>query len=468
MTSVSFKKGCKGDYNADIIIKNTHIVTVDNKMTEYESGALVINNDLISAIGCNEDILEKYKAPKVIDGKNKFVMPGLVNTHTHAAMTMFRGFADDIPLKEWLYEYIFPIEQVFLNSDNVKIGTELAVAEMFRSGTTTFNDMYYFVDEIAEVVDKTGVRAVLSKGLIDFPVPNNPTPDEGIEKALDLISKWNAHQRVIIAIAAHSTYTCSSDLIIKTKKIADENNIPFNIHVAETGEEFTIIKEDRGMSPVKYLNDLGVLSDNTIAAHCVHLTPEDIKIIAEKGVGVAHNPQCNMKIVSGIAPIPDLMKAGAKIGFGTDGTASNNDLDLFDEMRSAAFIHKIKSGDPTVMDAKTVVKTATIGGAKVLGLNDKIGSLEVGKKADMIIIDMNKPHAQPLHNIYSHIVYSLKSSDVETVIVDGKIVMNEHKLVNIEEENLYTRIESLRKEVVKHSEKEKFKAFSAKNNKSKD
>ncbi len=447
MAATIFLFGCEQKYNADIIIKNSYIVTMDNEMSEYGKGSLVIKDGNIVAIGENKDIEKQYHAPEVIDGTNKLIMPGLINTHTHAAMTMFRGYADDIHLQDWLYEHIFPIEQEFVTAENVTLSAKLAVAEMLRSGTTTFNDMYYFVDETAKVVDKAGIRAVLTKGLIDFPVPNSPTPEKGMQKTIKLIEKWNDHPRITIGVAAHAPYSCSPELIVNAKKIADKYDVPFNIHVAETLTEFETIKNEYGLSPVAYLNSLGVLDEKVIAAHCVHLTPEDILLIAEKGVGVAHNPQCNMKIASGVAPIPELMAAGAKVGIGTDGPASNNDLDMFDEMRTAAFLHKLNSNNPTVMDAQTIVKLATTGGAKVLGLEGQIGSLEMGKKADIIILDMKKPHAHPRYNIYSLIVYSLKSSDVETVIVDGKIVMKKRDIINFCENEIFARMDSLATEI---------------------
>ncbi len=447
MVMVVFLYGCEHEYNADIIINNAHILTVDPDMRCFEKGSLVIRDGKIAAVGNSEDIEGLYRAPENIDGTNKLVMPGLINTHTHAAMSIFRGFADDIPLHVWLNKYIFPIEQEFVTAENVAIGTELAVAEMLRSGTTTFNDMYYYVDQVAEVVDKTGIRAVLSKALIDFPVPGTPTPEQGMKEAHRLIEKWGAYPRINFAVAAHAPYTCSPKLIKDAKRIADKYQVAFHMHVAETKMEFETFKKEYGHTPVSFLNDLGVLDENMIAAHCVHITSEDIELIVNKGVGVAHNPQCNMKIGSGVAPIPRLIEAGAKVGLGTDGLASNNDLDMFDEMRTAAFIHKLINNDPTVMDAKTVVKMATIGGAKVLGLEEQIGSLEAGKKADVIIIDLEKAHARPLYNIYSHIVYSMKGSDVETVIVDGKIVMKNRDFINIQEDVLYGKVDSLAAEI---------------------
>lgn len=430
-----------------MIIYGAMILTMDSDYTFYEDGAIVIENDRILALGPTPDILAQYKAAEMINGSGKLIMPGLINTHTHVPMTIFRGYADDLPLHEWLYDYIFPVESEFVDGENVRLGTQLAVAEMLRSGTTTFNDMYYHIEEIAQVVDQTGMRAVLSESVIDFPVPNNPTPEHGLQTAEALILKWNNHPRITISVSAHAPYSCSAELIQKAKALADKYNVPFNIHVAETRKEFDQALAEFGFTPVGYLEHLGVLSDNVIAAHGVHLTPEDIQILAARGVSVAHNPECNMKLASGVAPVPELLRAGVKVGLGTDGVASNNDLDLFDEMNTAAILHKLNSNDPTVLDARTVVEIATIGGARVLGMEDQIGSLEPGKKADMILLDMMQPHAHPLYNIYSLLVYSIKGADVETVIIDGRIVMRDRKLLFLDEKALFGRVEEVARQI---------------------
>lgn len=430
-----------------MIIYGAMILTMDSDYTFYEDGAIVIENDRILALGPTPDILAQYKAAEMINGSGKLIMPGLINTHTHVPMTIFRGYADDLPLHEWLYDYIFPVESEFVNGENVRLGTQLAVAEMLRSGTTTFNDMYYHIEEIAQVVDQTGMRAVLSESVIDFPAPNSPTPEHGLQTAEALILKWNDHPRITISVSAHAPYSCSAELIQKAKALADKYNVPFNIHVAETRKEFDQALAEFGFTPVGYLEHLGVLSDNVIAAHGVHLTPEDIQILAARGVSVAHNPECNMKLASGVAPVPELLRAGVKVGLGTDGVASNNDLDLFDEMNTAAILHKLNSNDPTVLDARTVVEIATIGGARVLGMEDQIGSLEPGKKADMILLDMMQPHAHPLYNIYSLLVYSIKGADVETVIIDGRIVMRDRKLLFLDEKALFGRVEEVARQI---------------------
>ncbi|UNC91205.1 amidohydrolase [Candidatus Contubernalis alkaliaceticus] len=433
--------------DTDIIITNTTILTMDANSTIIENGSLVIKDDRILAIGETEDILNKYSALKIIDGANQLLMPGLVNTHTHVPMTLFRGYADDLPLQEWLYDNIFPLEAEYVTAYNVRIGTELAVAEMLRGGITTFNDMYYFIDDMAHIVEETGIRAVLSKSIIDFPVPNSPTPEDGLRIAEETFNKWNSHPRITIGFAAHAPYTCSPELIQKVKALADKYQVPFNTHLAETGVEVEQILEKYGFTPVGHLENLGVLSSNVIAAHGVHLTKDDIKILARHGVSVAHNPVSNMKLTSGVSPVPQLLEAGVKVGLGTDGAASNNNQDMFTEMRMAALLHKITRIDPTVMDAKTIVEIATIGGAKVLGMENEIGSLEVGKKADMILLDLTQPHALPLYNVYSHLVYSLKSSDVQTVIIDGSLVMENKKMLYIDEEQLNQKVQEVAEQI---------------------
>ncbi len=425
------------------IIVNAMILTMDSDYSFWKCGSILIKNDRIVALGDISISREDFPDAEVIDGTGKLVMPGLVNTHTHVPMTIFRGYADDLPLHEWLYEYIFPVESEFINAESVTLGTTLAMAEMLRSGTTTFNDMYYFVDEIAQVVDQTGLRAVLSESVIGFPAPNSPTPNDSLRKSEGLIKKWGSHPRITISFSAHAPYSCSGSLIQKTKSFADKYNVPFNIHVAETKKEFDESLVKTGYTPVGYLNSLGVLDSNVIAAHGVHLTPDDISILKERGVSVAHNPECNMKLASGVAPVPQLLKSGVKVGFGTDGVASNNNLDLFEEMNTAAIIHKLNSNDPTVLDARTVVEMATIGGARVLGMENEIGSLEPGKKADLIMMNMSQPHAHPVYNIYSLLVYSLQGSDVETVIIDGEAVMLNKKFVHLEENGLYEEVEKI-------------------------
>jgi 5-methylthioadenosine/S-adenosylhomocysteine deaminase len=426
-----------------VIIKNAMVLTMDKDFNYYNKGTVVIRGRHIEAVWSDVEIGGDYPEATIIDGKGKLLMPGLINTHTHVPMTIFRGYADDLPLHQWLYDYIFPIEAEFVNAENVILGTRLAIAEMLRSGTTTFNDMYYYVDEIAREVDASGIRAFLSEGLIDFPAPNSPTPADGLRLSENLIEKWANHPRVTIAVSAHSPYSCSGELIVSAKALADKYHVPFNIHVAETRKEFDDILLEKGYTPVGYLNQLGVLGENTVIAHGVHLADEDIRLLARHGASVAHNPECNMKLASGVAPVARLLDAGVKVSFGTDGVASNNNLDLFEEMNTAAILHKLVNNDPTLLNARTVVEMATIGAARVLGVEDEIGSIEPGKKADMILLDMSQPHAHPVYNIYSLLVYSMQGSDVETVLVDGDIVMHNRKFTCLNDEGLYDKIEGV-------------------------
>lgn len=450
MSSSILFNGCgqKSDlYNADLIISGGIVVTVNALDEIIENGMVVIKEDRIIAIGDSAELASQWCAPKHIDANGKLIMPGLINTHTHAPMTIFRGYADDKPLHEWLYDYIFPVESKFVNAHTVKAGTLLAMAEMIRSGTTTFNDMYYFVDEMAYMVEKSGLRAILTESVIDFPAPNSPTPEESMNTSRRLLEKWKGHPTVNIAISAHAPYSCSAELLQKSKALADEYGVIYNIHVAETHKEVDLLLKEKGMTPVKYLESLGVLGPNVVAAHCVHLSPEDIQIMAKHKVGVAHNPQCNMKLASGAAPIPQLIEAGVDVGIGTDGVASNNDLDMFDELNTAAILHKLTQNDPTVMDARAVIRAATINGAKVLGMDIETGSLEAGKKADLIMLDLQKPHAQPVYNIYSQIVYSLNGSDVEMMVVNGKILMQDYKLLTLNEKEIIKTVNEVAREI---------------------
>ncbi len=431
------------NFHPTLIIANVRILTMDSQFRYFENGHIIICNDKIEDVKEGEPDKTLYPGATIINGMNKLAMPGLVNTHTHVPMTIFRGYADDLPLYEWLYEYIFPIESEFVNAGNVETGTRLAIAEMLRSGTTTFNDMYYYVDVIARIVELTGIRAVLSEGLIDFPAPNSPTPRDGLNLSEHLIEKWNHHPRITIAVSAHAPYSCSDKLMQDAWALSQKHKVPINIHVAETRKEFDESLVKTGKTPVGHLYSLGLLSSNLIIAHGVHLTPSDIELLAENGVSVAHNPECNMKLASGVAPVPQLLKAGVKVGFGTDGVASNNNLDLFEEMNTAAILHKMINNDPTILDARTVVEMATIGGARVLGMDKEIGSLEPGKKADIILLDMTQPHAHPVYNIYSLLVYSMQGSDVDTVIIDGEIVMENRGFTRFSENGLFEKTEQI-------------------------
>jgi 5-methylthioadenosine/S-adenosylhomocysteine deaminase len=420
----------------DIIIKNGTILTINDKNLVLKDGFLCIRGDAISNI--SEDDENAFEASKVIDAKGGLILPGLVNGHTHAAMSLFRGLADDLPLMEWLNNYIFPVESK-MDGDFVFTGTLLACAEMIMSGTTTFCDMYLFEDQVATAARKSGMRCIAGEVLYDFPSPNYGSIDKGFEYAEALIRKWQDDPLVSIAVEPHSLFTCSPSLLKTANELALRYNVPLIIHVAETLTEISEVKEKYGKTPVDHLHSLGLLGPHLIADHCVHLEKTEIARIAEQGVKVIHNPESNMKLASGIAPIPELLAKGVTVGLGTDGCASNNNLDLFTEMDMAAKLHKIHTLDPTVMDALTALRMATIEGAKALGLGNTTGSLEVGKKADIIVLDTNKPHLTPLYSPYSHLVYAARGNDVSHSIINGQLVMEDRKLLTLNLDEIMTR-----------------------------
>ncbi len=414
---------------ADIVIINGTILTLDSKNSILENGFLCIRGNSIFKIGTGNPT--SFKAEKIIDAGGGLILPGLVNCHTHAAMSLFRGLADDLPLMEWLNNYIFPAESK-MDAEFVYTGTLLALAEMIMSGTTTFCDMYLFEDEVAKAARKAGVRCLVGEVLYDFPSPNYGSVEKGLEYTESLIQKWHNDPMVSIAVEPHSLFTCSPELLTVSNELALKYNVPLIIHVAETLTEVNEIKKKYGKTPVKHLDSLGLLGPHLIADHCVHLEDPDIKTMAAHGVKVVHNPESNMKLASGIAPVPEMLARGLTVGLGTDGCASNNNLDLFSEMDTAAKLHKVNMLDPTVMDSITVLRMATIQGARALGLQDITGSLEVGKKADVIVIDTHKPHLTPMYNATSHLVYAARGSDVRHSIINGQPVMEDRKLLTLD------------------------------------
>jgi 5-methylthioadenosine/S-adenosylhomocysteine deaminase len=416
---------------ADIVIKNGMILTMDEQLNLHEKADLAIADSKIVDISPKT----QYKAEKVINAQNKLVMPGLINTHTHAAMTLLRGIADDMPLDVWWQKFIFPIEKKYGNQEYVRIGVALAAIEMIKSGTTSFSDMYFFEDDAAKVCKKIGIRSFLGEGILDFPTPDSPTPDDSIKYIEKLYEKWGKDPIIHLEVAPHAPYTCSPPVLEKAKKLAEKLDIPLHIHVSETATEVAEIRQKYGASPVEHLDKIGFLSERVKAVHCVHLSREDIKILRKHNVKVAHCQESNMKLASGNAPIVELLDEGVVVGLGTDGAASNNNLDMFDEMDAVAKVHKAVRNDPTVMSAKDVLRMATSDGAKVLQKPD-IGSLVKGKIADLILIDLRKPHLVPLYNIYSHLVYSAGGSEVDTVIINGKLIMEDRRILTIDEEEI--------------------------------
>jgi 5-methylthioadenosine/S-adenosylhomocysteine deaminase len=409
---------------------------MDERDAVIAEGAIAIERDKIVAIGEKKDIERQYIACEIIDAHGSLVMPGLINCHNHAPMTFFRGLADDLDMMNWLNNYIFPAEAMFVNRDFSHLGALLACAEMIKSGTTTFCDMYIFEDEVAEAAKEAGMRCLVGEGLFDFPSPNFKTPEDGLRYSEYLIKKWQGDPLVNIMVEPHALYTCSESLLSGSKKLADRYGVPLGVHYIESASERSRLTEKLGKRPTHFLRDLGYLSDRFITFHCVCLDEEDMRIFADYGCKVVHNPESNMKLASGVAPVPEMVKAGVMVGLGTDGCASNNNLDMFHEMDTAAKLHKAVKLDPTVMDARTVVRMATRDAARVLGMEGVAGSLKAGMNADIIIIGLDKPHLTPLYSEYSHIVYAANGSDVDTVLINGKVVMKNRRLLTIDEEKI--------------------------------
>ncbi len=418
----------------DLIICARTILLMDAADNRLEEAAIAVDGSVIVDIAKKDELLSRYTAPKIIDRANMLAMPGLVNTHTHAAMTCFRGIADDMELMDWLNNYIFPAEAKNVNPHLAYSGSLLACAEMIKSGTTTFCDMYIFEQETARAASEAGMRCLVGEVLFDFPSPNCKSPAEGLAYTRMLAERWRDDPLVGIIVEPHALYTCSSPVIIEAKAIADEYGLPMGVHLLENRAERGQLEEKLGKSPVTFLQEIGCLDNNLLAFHCVYLSPEEINLFAEYGCKVSHNPASNMKLASGIAPVPDMQKAGVTVGLGTDGAASNNTLDMIREMNTAAKLHKVARLDPTLMDARTVLRMATIEGAKALGLEDVTGSLEVGKKADIILLDLDKPHLTPIYSEYSHLAYAAGGADVDTVVINGKVVMENRRLLTIDEQ----------------------------------
>lgn len=426
-----------------MIIAGGTILTLNENDTGIEDGALAIDGDAIVKAGKSEEIKNQFISRTLIEAKNHLVMPGLVNGHTHAAMTCFRGIADDLELMTWLNSYIFPAEAKNVDSELVYWGSLLACTEMIKSGTTTFCDMYLFEDETARAAKQAGMRCILGEGLFDFPSPNAQVPADCFAYTRKLIERWGGDPLINIIVEPHSLYTCSPALLAEAKKFADEYHLPYAVHLLENQAERTQLQQKFGKGAVEFLRDLGYLTERFLAFHCVFMDDEDIRLFAEYDCKVIHNPESNMKLASGIAPIPAMLAAGITVGLGTDGCASNNNLDIFQEMDMAAKLHKVNSLNPTVMDARTVLRMATCEGAKALGLGNITGSLEAGKKADIIIIDLNKPHLTPMYNEYSHLVYAVGGFDVDTVIINGKMVMRNRRLLTIDESEIMARVREI-------------------------
>lgn len=414
---------------ADIIIKNGYILTMDPAQDDIKRGVVVIEDGIITQVSESTD----ETADTVIDAKGGVVMPGLVNTHTHAGMTLFRGYADDLTLPDWLENHIWPAEAQLTDND-LYIGTKLACLEMIRSGTTAFVDMYIHVDRVARAVEESGMRAALSYGMIDL--GDETRAESELKEGRRFVKEWNgrADGRITTMYGPHAPNTCSREFLMKVKEQAKQDNAKIHIHVLETEAELNQMKEQFGMCSVNMLDEIDFLDNDVIAAHCVWLSDGDMDILNERGVNVSHNPVSNMKLASGIAPVPKMLARGVNISLGTDGCASNNNLNMFEEMKTAALLHKVDTSDPTVLPAQQVLEMATINGARAMGINS--GMLKVGCMADVIIVDMDKPHLTPRYNVASHLVYSASGADVRTTIVNGKVLMDDYKVLSMDKQTV--------------------------------
>jgi 5-methylthioadenosine/S-adenosylhomocysteine deaminase len=417
----------------DLVIANGIVVTVDAERRVINPGSVAIRGNTIVAVGPAAQIAASYRAADTIDAAGRVVMPGLINTHTHAPMVLYRGLGDDLALMDWLQKYIFPAEAKTVSPEFVRIGTELAALEMIRSGTTTYVDMYYFEEEIARATKRAGMRGVLGQTIIEFPVPDAKTPADGLKRAEAFIREFQQDELITPAIAPHAVYTTDAQSLTASRDLAQKYRVPLVIHVAETEAEIPMSLKRHNARPVGVLDKLGLLSARVIAAHAVWVQPEEITLLQKRGVGVAHNPESNMKLASGTAPVPQYLEADVAVGLGTDGAASNNDLDMFEAMRQAAFLHKLQSKDPRVVSAKVAVDMATIGGARVIGREKDLGSLAPGKRADVIIVRMDQPRQTPMYDPISHLVYATRGDDVETTIVNGRVLMRNGKVLTLNE-----------------------------------
>lgn len=417
-----------------LIVAGGIVVTVDGARNIYNPGSVAVDGTNIVAVGAAADIAARFKTTDQINTVGSVIIPGLINTHTHAPMVLYRGLADDLPLQEWLEKYIFPAEAKTVSREMVRVGTRLAAVEMIQSGTTAYADMYYFEEEIARATKAAGLRGVLGQTIIQFPVADAKTPQEGLARTEAFIKEFEREELIVPAVAPHAPYTNDSKTLLASRALATKYGVPVLIHVSEN---LTELKNSQtahaGMSPVQYLQSIGFWGPRTLANHGVWVSAKDIAILRSHQVAVSHNPESNMKLASGIAPVPEYLASGVTVGLGTDGAASNNDLDMFEAMRFAGFLHKVHTGDPRAIPAATALEMATINGARALGLDKYIGSLETGKRADLVVVSMTSPRQTPLYDPVSHLVYVTRGDDVRTVIVNGRVLMRDRKLTTLDE-----------------------------------
>ncbi|MBI1746045.1 MAG: amidohydrolase [Acidobacteria bacterium] len=432
----------------DLLITGGLVVTMNPGLDLIEEGYLLVRNGRIIEIGPRSQLRPAIAAKRVLDAGEKLVMPGLINAHTHAPMALFRGIADDRELMDWLANYIFPAEATAVTPDFVDWGTRLACWEMIRSGTTTFADMYFFEDTMADAAAQAGMRALLSQGIAEGPTPDSATAADGLARAEAFIAKWKGHPLIYPAVGPHSAYACKPSTLLRAKQIADQCAVPLLIHLAESQSENRLIQEQYHTTPVRHLGKLGLLDKNLVAAHCVWIDEEEIEMLYRHDVGIVHCPQSNMKLGSGIAPVPHFLKLGIKLGLGTDSPASNNRLNMVSEISAVAKLHKAAALDPTVVTAQQSIAMATMGAARALGMADEIGSLEVGKRADIVVVTLDEPNALPLYDIYSHMAYALESSNIETVIIDGRVVMENQVMMTLDTEAIRVQARQIKTKIL--------------------
>ena len=425
----------------DYLLTNAIVLTMDKTMKQYEPGAVAIRGNQIIAVGPDAELQANYSAAETVDCSHQVVMPGLVNAHTHVPMTLLRGLADDLRLDVWLLGYMMPVEREFVSPDFVRLGTKLACVELIRSGVTSFADMYYFEEDVARATAEAGLRAVCSQTVMKFPAPDAPFFEESLASARDFIQRWKGHPLIVPSVAPHAPYTCTTEILRATAELAAEFDVPLHTHLAETALEVENIRAEQDMPVIPYVKKQGLFDAKVLAAHCVHIDEGEMHTLLHNNAGVAHNPSSNLKLASGFAPVSKMISIGLNVGIGTDGPASNNDLDMFEEIRLAAFIAKAATNDPTALPAVTSMSMATRLGANALHLGHLTGTLEPGKRADLILVDLNPLHNAPRFRrdpdmIYAQLVYAAKSTDVAAVMVDGKWLMRGRKILTLDEEEL--------------------------------
>lgn len=433
----------------DLILSGSYLLPGSKQSEVIRDGAVAITGDIITAIGSKEEIEASYTTARTLHTEQGLIMPGLINTHTHAPMALFRGLADDLPLMTWLEKHIFPVESSW-TPEMIVDATRLSLAEMIKSGTTSFCDMYLFSKEVAHATETAGMRAWIGEVLYDFPSPCYGELENGFAYVEDLFRHYKNHPLINITADPHAVYTCSPELLTRLGQVAKDHEALYVIHLSENEAEVNTCLERYNCSPPQHLDALGLLDSNTLAAHCVMLTDEEISLFAKRGSSVSHCVESNMKLASGSAPVSRMLDAGIQVGIGTDGAASNNDVDMFTEMDAVAKIQKVMTMDPTAMNAEQTLHAATLGGAATLSAAREIGSLVRGKKADCIVLNMNQPHLTPLYNIPSHLVYAARGADVVHSVIGGKVVMEDRRLLTIDEEQLLSDIRDLGEKIASH------------------